>query len=191
MPDSEFRDLYAQFVTLLEHTRTPYFIVGGLATGVLGEPRLTHDVDAIVSVTDTTLDPFLHAARASGFSFTPDAVKRDLAERGTFRLGFRETWVDVIAASTELERSAFERITRYTILGTEGNYPSPEDFILLKLIPGRPKDLLDVESVIARHASDLDRDYLDRWARWIADLMEDFRVPNTLKRLLDGAGGAR
>lgn len=188
MPDSEFRDLYAQLVTLLEHTRTPYFIVGGLATGVLGEPRLTHDVDAIVSVTETTLDPLLQAARKSGFSFTPDTVKSDLTERGTFRLGFRQSWADVIAASTELERSAFTRVARYTILGIEANYPSPEDFILLKLIPGRPKDLLDVESVIARHTDHLDRSYLDRWARWTADLMEDFRVPNTLKRLLAGPG---
>lgn len=56
--------------------------------------------------------------------------------------------------------------------------------ILLKLIPGRPKDLLDAEAVIARHADHLDRGYLDQWARWSADLMEDFRVPNTLKRLL-------
>lgn len=43
-------------------------------------------------------------------------------------------------------------MARYSILGIEANYPSPEDFILLKLIPGRPKDRLDVEAVLTRHA---------------------------------------
>lgn len=186
MLDNEFRALYAQLVFLLDSTQTPYCIVGGLATGVLGEPRLTHDVDVIISVTETTLEPLLRAAKDLGFSFSPATVKNDLATRGTFRLGFGQSWADVIAASTDLERSAFTRVKRYPVLGIEANYPSPEDFILLKLIPGRPKDLLDVESVITRHADRLDRRYLEQWARWIADLMENFRVPNTLKRLLDG-----
>ncbi|MEO5656496.1 MAG: DUF6036 family nucleotidyltransferase [Nitrospiria bacterium] len=184
MPDNEFRSLYAQLVTLLETAQVPYFIVGGLATGVLGEPRLTHDVDAIAAIEEGTLTRLLRTASENGFSFNPEEVKKDLAERGTFRLGFRQSWADVIAASTELERSGFSRVTRHTLLGIEANFPSPEDFILLKLIPGRPKDLLDVESVIVRQGDKLDRDYLERWARWIADLMEDFRVPNTLKRLL-------
>jgi hypothetical protein len=158
-----------------------------LATGILGEPRLTHDVDVIISVTETTLEPLLNAARDLGFSFSLTTVKGDLAERGTFRLGFGQSWADVIAASTDLERSAFTRVKRYTVLGVEANYPSPEDFILLKLIPGRPKDLLDIESVITRHADRLDRRYLQQWAQWIAELMENFRVPNTLKRLLAGS----
>jgi hypothetical protein len=185
--DNEFRALYAQLVFLLESTQTPYFIVGGLATGILGEPRLTHDVDVIISVTETTLEPLLNAARDLGFSFSPTTVKSDLAARGTFRLGFGQSWADVIAASTDLERSAFTRVTRYPVLGVQANYPSPEDFILLKLIPGRPKDLLDIESVITRHTDHLDRRYLQQWAQWIAELMENSRVPNTLKRLLEGS----
>lgn len=125
MPDSEFRALYGQLVTLLEHTRTPYFIVGGLATGVLGEPRLTHDVDAIVSVTETTLDPLLRAAQDATFAFTPETVKSDIKERGTFRLGLRQSWVDLIAASTDLERSAFTRVARYTDSGNRSQLPEP------------------------------------------------------------------
>lgn len=85
---------------------------------------------------------------------------------------------------TELEQSAFKRAKRVKVLGVEANFPSPEDFILFKLIPGRPKDLLDVEAVILRHRDKLDRAYLERWAQRISDEMEDLRMFNTLKKLL-------
>lgn len=69
-------------------------------------------------------------------------------------------------------------------MGLEANFPSPEDFILFKLIPGRPKDLLDAESVVLRHRERLDRSYLERWAQRISDEMEGLRVFRTLETLL-------
>ena len=71
------------------------------------------------------------------------------------------------------------------LLEALANFPSPEDFILFKLIPGRSKDLLDVESVILRHRDTLDRDYLQQWAQRLSDEMEDLRLFNTLTRLLE------
>lgn len=59
-----------------------------------------------------------------------------------------------------------------------------EDLILLKLIPGRPKDLLDVESICLRQGGRLDIDYLTRWARTICDESEDFRILRQLKKYL-------
>lgn len=184
MPESGFDRLYRSAVTLLETLRFPYLVVGGMATGVLGEPRLTHDVDVIVELAAARIDRFLEGAQKAGFRFDETEARAEIDRRGTFRLLSGNAWVDVIIASTELEKSAFRRAKRVKVLGVEAAFPTPEDFILFKLIPGRPKDLLDVESVVARHRNELDRPYLERWAQSISDEMEDLRVYNAFKRLL-------
>lgn len=185
MPESGFSHLFHRVVKLLESLRFPYLIVGGMATGVLGEPRLTHDVDVIVGLKSNDTKQLLQKARKEGFLFDHKRVQEDIEQKGTFRLQYQKSWVDLIVASTELEQSAFKRLKRVKVLGVEANFPSQEDFILFKLVPGRPKDLLDAESVIARHLDKLDRAYLQRWAQRISDEMEDLRVLNTLQNLLE------
>lgn len=184
MPENGFKELYQHIVGFLEALHATYLIVGGMATGVLGEPRLTHDVDIIADVGGMKLAGFLQKAKEAGFLFKDARVHSDVQQKGTFRLQYQKSWVDIIVASTELEQSAFQRAKRVKVLGIEASFPSPEDFILLKLIPGRPKDLLDVESVILRNRDRLDRAYLERWAQQLADEMEDLRVFKTLKKLL-------
>ena len=185
MPKSPFTDLYFRVVKLLESLHRPYIIVGGMATGVLGEPRLTFDVDAILDLRTSDVDSVLQKAREEGFLFDPQSVMEDINQKGTFRLQHQKSWVDLIVASTELERSAFKRSKRVKIIGVEANFPSPEDFILFKLIPGRPKDLLDAEAVVLRQGNKLDQTYLLQWAQRISDEMQDLRVFNAAKRLLN------
>lgn len=184
MPEGSFNHLYHQVVNLLESIRSPYLIIGGMATGVLGEPRLTHDIDAIIDADSKIISALLHKAKATGFSFNEQTVMNNRKQKGTFRLHYHKSWVDLIIASTEIERVAFSRAHRVKVLGIEASFPSPEDFILFKLIPGRPKDLLDVESVILRHQEKLDKEYLNQWAQRLSDEMEDLRIYNTLKKLL-------
>ena len=59
MPKSPFTDLYFRVVKLLESLHRPYIIVGGMATGVLGEPRLTFDVDAILDLRTSDVESVL------------------------------------------------------------------------------------------------------------------------------------
>ncbi len=185
MPESGFKQLFHRVVQLLDKNRLPYLVIGGLASGVLGEPRLTHDVDVIVKLDTGKMDGLLEEARKQGFTFSQDQVHQDIRERGTFRLGYQDSWADFIITSTTLEESALTRAHRVKLLDTEANFPSAEDFILFKLIPGRPKDLLDVESVILRQGERLDRGYLQHWAQQISDEMEDLRLFNTLQRMLN------
>lgn len=187
MQESAFRQLYLHVISLLEQLQQQYLVVGGVATGVLGEPRLTHDVDVIVGIKPKALGRLLKKAKEEGFYFDISRAREEARERGTFRMQFLNSWADFIIASTDLEQAAFRRAGRTSVLGVEANFPSPEDFILFKLIPGRPKDLLDAESVILRHRDLLDRGYLEGWARRISDEMEDLRVFNTLRKLLGGS----
>ncbi|MDA0818115.1 MAG: hypothetical protein O2946_11200, partial [Planctomycetota bacterium] len=66
-------------------------------------------------------------------------------------------------------------------------FPSPEDLILLKVLAGRDKDMLDASGVARRHGEKLDLGYLHRTLRPICELAEDMGPWNRLQRIL-GAG---
>ncbi|MBI5699989.1 nucleotidyltransferase [Candidatus Saganbacteria bacterium] len=183
MPSS-LDKLFQKTITLLEKEKTPYLLIGGLAVGVLGEPRMTQDIDLIVFIPKSSVIALLSKMKKAGFDINQTAIQKDLELKGAFRISFEELWVDFIVSSTDFEDSAFQRKMKITLLGKKVNIPSPEDLILLKLIPGRERDILDIKSIIERHRSKLDRKYLDSWAQKLSDEAEDLRIWNTLKKIL-------
>ena len=79
---------------------------------------------------------------------------------------------------------AFNRRKTIALYGIKAFFPTPEDLILFKIIPGRKQDLLDAERVVLRHEGKLDTEYLKSWARKLSDQAEDMRIWNELKTLL-------
>ena len=178
--------LLRKIVDVLDRWKIPHLLVGGLAAGIVGEPRITLDVDLIVAIPLSERTTFAKRARAAGFAIAKES-EEEAGVTGALRLRWRSLHTDVIFASTEFERSAFGRKRRVRVAGRNVYVPSPEDLILLKLVPGRKKDLFDVESVLLRHRGKLDRTYLERWAQRLSDEMEDTRIWETLQRLLKEA----
>ena len=174
-------------VQLFEGRQLPYLIIGGMAQAVIGEPRLTQDVDCIIAVQPAGIDPLLAGFERSGFEVDRGAVHRCVEATGTFGVRRGRWRVDLIVASTDFEQSAFRRAQRFRLYDVEMNFPTPEDLILLKLVPGRDKDLLDAKTVAIRHRSRLDRAYLEHWAQWLSDEAQDGRVWQTLQQLLKEA----
>lgn len=64
-----------------------------------------------------------------------------------------------------------------------GNSPTAEDLILLKIIAGRPKDILDAQSIATKNKNKIDKKYLFNWAQKISDEMESMRVYNEVRNL--------
>ena len=172
---------------LLKRSRTGHLFVGGLAVMVAAEPRMTRDVDLIVFITKKRLPGFLRLAANKGFSVDERKAYAEAIGRGACSIGWRGVPIDLILASTDLEDSAWKRRRRCRIFGRTVNIPSNEDLILLKLIPGRPKDLLDVHGIVKSAGPALDRSYLRSWAEKLCDRAEDMR----LMRLLEETGAIR
>lgn len=162
-------------------------MLGGLAVGVLGEPRFTLDIDLDIFVEREDLGLFIKRAKDGPFQFNVKTAMINSEKFGTFRLFCDGVQVDMILASTDLEKSALRRRKRSVLFGKKIFFPTAEDLVLLKLIPGRPKDLIDVESICLRHKGKLDIAYLTRWAQEICDKSEDFRVLRQLKEFLGSA----
>lgn len=182
-PTTGLESAFRKTDALLRALRTRHLYIGGLAVLATGEPRMTLDIDLIVFIPRTAPGPFLDAAARRGFTVSKRVALTDAAERGACMVRYRGVAVDLIFASTELEESAWRRRKRRTLFGRTVDVPSPEDLILLKLIPGRPRDLEDVRGIAASVGNRLDRKYLAAWARKLCDEAEDFRVLRLLKEL--------
>jgi len=71
--------------------------------------------------------------------------------------------VDIFLAESKFQESLLARRQREDYEGRQIWFVSPEDLILLKLIAGRPRDLVDVQDVFFTQGQ-LDEAYLRRWA---------------------------
>jgi hypothetical protein len=161
-------DVYKKVVAFLNSEKYKYLIIGGIAAGTLGEPRTTADVDVDIVINKENIPDFLDKARKAGFKV----------------IHLEEFHVDFIIASTDLETMAFEKAKAIKLYGIKALFPSPEDLVLMKIIPGREKDLLDAKGVIIRHKGKLDMQYLKTWAMKLCDEAQDMRIWQTLNKLL-------
>lgn len=179
-----FKDYFRACIELMEKAKTDYLVIGGIAVGVFGEPRFTQDVDVIIFIEKTKLEAFLARSEETGFSFDEKTVLSEAEERGVFRVFLEEFHLDFLIASTELERSALKRKVLVKIFDKDVFLPSKEDLLLFKIIPNRPKDLIDAEGIALRHKGKLDRKYLEFWAQELSDEAEDITIWNRLMKLL-------
>jgi len=179
----KFSDLFSKAVTLLENAEVDYLLIGGVAIGVWGKPRVTQDVDFIVFIPREDIEKIIKKGKILGFQFKKVAHPQ-FPEAGVFKLYYGIYHVDFIIASTELEKIAFKRKVKVRIFGKEVFVPSKEDLILLKLIPGRGIDIFDAENIAKRYSGKLDKKYLQEWAQKLSDQAQDMRIYKEVQRLL-------
>lgn len=184
MKPPTLEDAYLAFLKLLRATRRRYLVIGGLAVGMLGEARLTRDLDFLIFLAPIDLPAFLQKAKRSGFQCNLHAAQEQLTDTGTFHLLYRGIPIDCLTASTDLEEQMWRRAKRLRLFRQTAMFPSPEDLLLLKLLVGRPKDLLDAEGILTRHRGGVDLEYLKGTAQRMADELQDSGIWQRLQQLL-------
>lgn len=178
-------DVYKKVVNFLNKEKYEYIVIGGIAVGTLGEPRVTGDVDIDIMLEKDKLPEFLNKAKKAGFKLDEEKCKKRARATGTLQIKYGDFHIDFIMASIELEKEAFKRKRIIRLYNTKAFFPTPEDLILLKIVPGRPQDLLDAQKIVARQRKKLDVRYLENWARQLSDAAEDTRIINELHRILE------
>jgi hypothetical protein len=177
-------DVYKKVVAFLNSEKYKYLIIGGIAAGTLGEPRITADVDIDIIINKENIPDFLDKAKKTGFKVVKKKCLASAEQTGVFQIYLEDFHVDFIIASIDLEAVAFERAKAIKLYGVKAFFPTPEDLILMKIIPGREKDLLDAKGVVIRNEGKLDIRYLKSWAMKLSDEAEDMRIWQTLDKLL-------
>lgn len=175
---------YKRIINFLNNQKVDYLVIGGIAVSVLGNPRETNDIDLCIFIKKKDIDSFLKKLEKNGYIMDRGAMLIRAKETGTFNVTGRGIHIDFIIASHELEKNALKRKMEIMLHNVKAYYPSPEDLILLKVVPGRLRDLSDSEVVAKRYSGRLDREYLEGWAKKLSDEAEDYRIYKEIKRLL-------
>lgn len=87
-PVEAFERTIAKFVAIAESICLPFHLTGGAISSAYGEPRLTQDIDIVVSptVVKKRLDDLIALLTVSDFLFTDDVVRQSVQLGDLFQL---------------------------------------------------------------------------------------------------------
>ncbi|MFN8387240.1 MAG: nucleotidyltransferase [Anaerolineales bacterium] len=159
---------------LLDRFSSQGVIIGGIATGFLGKPRFTIDLDAMFFASIEDVPRILEMAKAEGIEPRTDKVM-DFARKSRILLLRHVSSgmsIDISLGVLPFEEEAVARSKVYDAGMLSVRLPTPEDLIIMKATAHRPKDLLDIQTVIDSHP-DLDVDRIKRWVKSFADVLEN------------------
>lgn len=168
----------ADLVAWLKSARTEGIVIGGVAASLLGRPRATRDVDAMVFIDESRWESLLAEGEKFGFKPRhPDALAF-AGEARVLLVRHEPSGIDVDIAFGALtfEKEAVERAVWTDVAGARIPLSTPEDLIVMKAVAHRPRDLADIESVLDAHPS-LD---LARVRRWVREFSAALAMPDIL-----------
>lgn len=170
MPEPDFLEL---FVVPLEQTGADYLVTGSIAATFYGEPRATHDIDLVVTLSTDQIRALEGAFPAESFYLPPLEVMQVEARRegrGHFNVIHHESGLKAdfyLASSDELHTWAFEHVRRYSIDDLEIRLAPPEYVIARKLEFYREghsaKHLRDIRSMLLLSDELIDHAALADW----------------------------
>ena len=160
-------------------------IIGGVAVSLLGQPRLTADADAMLLLSLDELPQLLKIAQEIGLTpRLPDVL--EFARRSRVVLLQHKASninVDISLGLLPFEVEAVERSQEYKAGDLKLRLPTPEDLIILKSVAHRPKDMLDIASIIDAQPN-LDNERISFWVQQFADLLETPELWSDVEKLL-------
>jgi len=158
---------------LLERAGGRGVILGGVATGFLGKPRFTVDVDAMVLSSINDIPQLLLFAKEEGIE--PRIENADSFARKNRVLLLRHNSsrvnIDISLGILPFEKETGERSIIKNIGSLAIRLPTPEDLIIMKAVAHRPKDLQDIQEIANAHPN-LDLVRIDKWVNSFADALE-------------------
>jgi hypothetical protein len=167
-------------------------VIGGLAVQRWGEPRLTQDVDLTVLVGMGDEARFVDSVLARFDARRPDARQFALTYRVLLVRAAVGVPLDMALGSTQFEVESVDRSSSWEIEpGEVIRTCSAEDLVVHKLIAARPRDLADVETIVARQFRRLDVERVRRILAAFAELKEDPELSQPFENALVKAGRLR
>jgi hypothetical protein len=148
-------------------------VIGGLAASLLGRPRMTRDVDALVILPEDRWAAFLEAGSAFGFVPRGADALAFAREARALLVRHQPTGIDVDVAlgCLPFEEEAVARATAVQVAGVSVPLPTPEDLVIMKAVAHRERDVGDIDGLLTAHP-DLDVDRVRHWVRAFADALE-------------------
>jgi hypothetical protein len=178
---SALRDLAAWLRT----GRYRGIVIGGVAASLLGRPRITRDVDALVLLDESRWAEFVAAGARYGFvpripNWLGFAHKARVL---LLRHDPSQIETDISVGALPFEEEAVARAQFREVRGIALPLPSPEDLVIMKTVAHRARDLADIAGIVDAHPK-LDWRRVRRWVRDFAAALEMPNLPAELEKLL-------
>ncbi len=136
----------------------PFCFIGGLAVMRWGEMRVTQDVDLCLQCGFGRENEYIKNLLKEFNSRISDAEKFAKAHRVLLLKTTNEINADVTLSGLDYEVEMIQRATLFPYTDTCSLLTcSAEDLIVLKAFADRPRDWMDVETIIQRQQKKLDR----------------------------------
>jgi hypothetical protein len=160
-------------------------IIGGVAASLIGQSRLTADIDATFLLSLADLPGLVEAAKSEGLLPRITNFDSFVRQHRMLLLHHPESGihVDISLGFLPFEKEMVERSQVFQIGTLALRIPTPEDLIILKAVAHRPKDDLDIQAVIQNHP-DLDKQRIEFWVRQFADVLETPEIWDDIARWL-------
>ncbi len=166
----------------------PSIVIGGVAVGVWGEPRLTLDADLKILLERKDADRLLTVLKPEYVPLLPDPKEAIRRQAMLFVQDADNVRLDLLLADTPYDVAAVERGRAIEVLsGVTLTVCSPEDLLIYKLISTRPRDHEDASGVIRRQGDTLDTGYILGWLRQFELAFDDSTLIATFRRMQRGA----
>ena len=184
-------NLYTSIQTLqkrLADADIPSIVIGGVAVGVWGEPRVTRDADLKILLQREDADRLLAILGPEYISLLPDPKEAIRRQAMLFVQDADGTRLDLLLADTPYDVGAVARGRATEVLpDVTLTVCSPEDLLIYKLISTRPRDHEDASGVIRRQGDTLDAGYILGWLRQFELAFDDSTLISTFQNLRRGA----
>ena len=156
-------DFLADLVRRLERLDLEYALVGSIAAMSYGEPRATLDIDVVIALDSSGLDPLAGSFPAPEFYLSVEAAREAVRLNDQFNVIHPESGmkVDFFVVGDAVEESQIRRRLRRLILPkVEAWCSPPEELIVKKLSYYRQgasdKHLRDIVSMLRISSQEID-----------------------------------
>jgi hypothetical protein len=172
-PPKDILPVLSSLVEWFSDQDVSYAIIGGVAIGLIAQPRETQDIDAVAWIDLIDLPALLKSAANLGFvSRLADPLS--FAEKSRMiLLTHTESGlsVDVSCGALPFEREMIERSLEFKLEDLILKVATPEDLLITKAVAHRGKDLIDIENLLTVYR-DLDLSRVRYWVTRFADILE-------------------
>ncbi|MCK6553153.1 nucleotidyltransferase family protein [Candidatus Binatia bacterium] len=156
-------DAVAELIDHLETSGLDYALGGAIAYSAWAEPRATRDIDLNLWVSRPELDHTFDVLSAAGVSIDRDAARQAADERGMFVGYHGEYRVDVFVPSVPFYAEALQRRVRAGVAGRHTWVLSPETLAVFKMLFFRPRDVADVQRLLAIQHGKIATAFVREW----------------------------
>ena len=169
---------------VLERFDNRGLVIGGIAASLLGQPRLTADLDAVILLSTQDLPKLIEVAVSEGLITRITEAEAFARKNRVLLLQHANSGIkiDISLGILPFESEMVERAQVIELGGLIVRLPTPEDLIIMKAVAHRPKDLMDIQSIAASHPN-LDKERIRSWVGQFGEALDWPELWNEIEKL--------